>query len=62
VAARGSSSSGAVRVHESEEVKGLKVSVFAHFWNRKALSGARVCHVERKNELNGLVILVRICS
>jgi hypothetical protein len=58
VYARGASSSGAVRVRESSDVKDLKVSVFAHFWDRRALSKAKVCLIERKNGPNGVAILV----
>jgi hypothetical protein len=59
VAARGSLSSGIVRVHESPDVKDLKVSVFAHYRNRKALSSARVCLVKHEDGGNGVAILVR---
>jgi hypothetical protein len=58
VYARGSSSSGVVRVHESSDVKDLKITVFAHYWDRRALSKAKVCLVERKNGPNGVAILV----
>jgi len=57
VAARGSLSSGIVRVHESSDVKDLKISVFAHYRNRKVLSNARVCLVKRENGGNGVAIL-----
>ncbi|KAH9952297.1 hypothetical protein BGW80DRAFT_1430740 [Lactifluus volemus] len=47
VYARGSSSSGVVRVHESLDVKDLKITVFAHYWNRRALSKAKFAlHVD----------------
>jgi hypothetical protein len=59
VLARGSLSSGTVRIHESADVKDLKISVFAHYWNRKVLSSARVCLIERENGPNGVAILVR---
>jgi hypothetical protein len=58
VLARGSSSSGVVRVRESPDVKGLKVSVSVHHRN-KAPSGARVCLVEREERGHGVAILVR---
>lgn len=56
VLARGSSSSGVVRVRESPDVKGLKVSVSVHHRN-KAPSGARVCLVEREERGHGVAIL-----
>jgi hypothetical protein len=58
VLARGSSSSGVVRVRESPDVKGLKVSVSVHHRN-KAPSGVRVCLVEREERGQGVAILVR---
>ncbi|KAI0302893.1 hypothetical protein B0F90DRAFT_180798 [Multifurca ochricompacta] len=54
---RGSLSSGIVRVHQSSEVKDLRVNVFAHYHDRKALSTAKVCLVMRENEGNGVAIL-----
>lgn len=59
VFARGSSFSGIARVHESPDVKDLKVSVSARFRNEEALSGTRVCLVERESGAHGVAILVR---
>lgn len=61
VAAKGSLSSGIVRVHQSPEVKDLKVSVAAHYHKKEVLSSARVCLVERGlgNGVKGIEILVR---
>ncbi|KAH9971459.1 hypothetical protein BJV74DRAFT_907587 [Russula compacta] len=59
VGARGSLSSGIVRVHQSPEVKDLKVSVAAHYHKKEDLSSARVCLVERGlgNGVKGVEIL-----
>ena len=56
VLARGSSSSGIVRVRESPDVKDLSVSVSSHHHNE---AGAKVCLVERGERGHGVVILVR---
>ena len=58
VASRGSLSSGIVRVHQSSDVKDLKVSVAAHYHKKEALERAKVCQVDRKNGGKGVVILV----
>jgi hypothetical protein len=58
VASRGSLSSGIVQVHQSTEVKDLKVSVTAHYHKKEALSSARVCLVQSDNGANGVAILV----
>lgn len=59
VLARGSSSSGIARVRESPDVRDLKVSVSVHYRNEEALSGARVCLVEREDGGHGVALLVR---
>ena len=58
VASRGSLSSGIVRVHQSSDVKDLKVSVAAHYHKKEALERAKVCQVDRKNGGKGVAILV----
>lgn len=58
VVAKGSLSSGIVRVHQSSHVEDLKVSVVAHFHKKEALERAKVCQVDRKNGGKGVAILV----
>jgi len=58
VVSRGSLSSGVVRVHQSPEVKDVKVSVVAYYHKKEVLSSARVCLVQPENGGNGVVILV----
>jgi len=58
---RGSLSSGVVRVHQSPEVKDVKVSVVARYHKKEVLSSARVCLVtlvKPENGGSGVVILV----
>jgi len=57
VLARGSSSSGITRVRESPDLKDLKVSVSVNYLNEEALSGAKVCLVEREDGSHGVAIL-----
>ena len=58
VISRGSLSSGVVRVHQSPDVKDVKVSVVAHYHKKEVLSSARVCLVHPDNAGDGVVILV----
>lgn len=55
---RGSLSSGVVRVHQSSEVKDVKVSVIAHAHKKEALASAKVCLVQSEKGGHGVVILV----
>lgn len=57
--ARGSSSSGVVRVRESPDVKELKVSVSVHYRKEDAVSSARLCLMEREDGDHGVALLVR---
>jgi hypothetical protein len=58
VISRGSLSSGIVRVHQSPDVKDVKVSVVAHYHKKEVLSSARVCLVHPDKAGDGVVILV----
>jgi hypothetical protein len=59
VLARGSAYSGIARVRESGDQKGIKVSVSVNYRNEEALSGAKVCLVEREDGSHGVAITVR---
>ena len=60
VLARGSASSGIARVRQSPDQKDMmKVSVSVNYRNEEALSGTKVCLVEREDGSHGVAILVR---
>jgi len=56
VASRGSLSSGIVRVHQSSNVKDLKVTVVAHYRKKEELERAKACQVDLKSGGKGVVI------